>query len=220
MFRNNKYITYKAGFRRSWELCKFLTRQERLPDSGSLERKETCCSSSTCRQWNFTINFAHCCVCGYSHILFCLGIHYLAHVGLSLICISTENIRTCNSKSWVCWAIDFVGDQEEPFDHEGLAHDCLIVCTKSIRKIRDCPEMVKKYSFNKAEKPHGSLSSLITHFSSGFETLLVHWVDVPKFCMICKMSGISMAGHTPASVRGLLIWGDMQLFLYLLSPFH
>lgn len=51
--------------------------------------------------------------------------------------------------------------------------DCLVVCTKFIRKIHDCPEMVKKYSFNKAEKPHEALSSLIPHFSSGFDTLLV-----------------------------------------------
>lgn len=117
------------------------------------------------------IDFTHCCVCGHSHILFCLGVNSLAHVGFSLICILTGNIRTCNSKSFAC-ALDFIGEQEKLFNYEGLTHYYIIVCTKSIRMSRDCPEMVKRYSLIRPEC-HMKLCPVQFHNSALVLTVLV-----------------------------------------------
>lgn len=164
-------------------------------------------------EWNSMIDFTHCCVCGHSHILFCLGVNSLAHVGFSLICILTGNIRTCNSKSFAC-ALDFIGEQEKLFNYEGLTHYYIIVCTKSIRMSHDCPEMVKRYSFNKARMPHETLSSSVPQFSSSFDSsCALRWAKIHYLPDVCnKCLGIH-------SSQGLLVWGDVQLFLHLLSPF-
>lgn len=63
------------------------------------KEKEHVLQALTDSEISFTINFAQSCVCGCSHILFCLGIKDLAHIGLDLFCVVTENIRTSNSEN-------------------------------------------------------------------------------------------------------------------------